>query len=172
MSVKMRGNLVGAYILIAYLMLISLVTDSKVLVLGADFISGGAVIGIAVLMYPLFRDSNEELAKFYLCTKCIEGFLMFTAGVFFAMDRTQYLRDEIYFSVHTYIFIVSAFVFYILLYQSQLIPRFISVWGLLGILTLRLSTILQYMDIDLAVINGLLVLIITNEIFLALWLFV
>jgi len=59
-----------------------------------------------------------------------------------------------------------------LLYKSELVPKFISIWGALGILALFVSTALKLFGVQYAVIDYFLVLIITNEIFLAIWLII
>ena len=53
-SDKKRAVYIGIMILLAYGVLVSGMTQAKVPVLIADMISGLSVIGIAVLMYPLF----------------------------------------------------------------------------------------------------------------------
>ena len=66
--------------------------------------------------------------------------------------------------------VVSAFMFYYLLYKSELVPRFISLWGALGIFFLLISTIFKLLDMPYPMLDYLLILIITNEFFLAIWL--
>ena len=61
-------------------------------------------------------------------------------------------------------FILGALIFYYLLYQSKLIPRFISVWGLIAVAMVPL----QYFNLGLILVLPM----ISNEIFLAIWLIV
>ncbi|MDA3956870.1 DUF4386 domain-containing protein [Oceanispirochaeta sp.] len=171
-SDKTRSILVGIFILAAYGVIASSITESRFLVLFADVISGIAVIGIALLMYPLFRKSSFILSISYLILKVLEGGLMILGGVLFIRSSTQDLRSLIYNDFHIYIFIVSAFLFYFLLYRQKLIPGFICLWGIAGIGALSISTVLKLFDIHITVLDYFLVLIISNEIFLAFWLFV
>jgi hypothetical protein len=78
----------------------------------------------------------------------------------------------IYDGLQLYAFIIGGFFFYYLLYKSEFVPKFISVWGALGIFTLLVSTSLKLASIQYPVIEYFLALIITNELFLAIWLFV
>ena len=168
-SNKTRSILVGIFILVAYGVLASSITQSKIIVMIADVISGFAVIGIAVLMYPIFKMYKYQSFS-YLLLKYVEGTLMIIGGVLFLNASLQHFRDFIYNNIHIYFFIVSAFIFYYLLYKTRAVPRFISIWGATGIFALLVSTLLKLMNITYPVIDYLLILIITNEIFLAVWL--
>jgi hypothetical protein len=169
--VRLRSVLVGAFILIAYGILVSTLTESPTVVMIADLVSGIAVIGIAVLMFPLFREHNQILSYCYLILKWVEGLLMVAAGGLYLSPSSQHFRDSIYNGIHLYVFIISGAVFYILLYRRKLVPGFISIWGLAGIGSLTASTILTLAGRPLAFLDYFLVLIITNEVFLAIWLF-
>ena len=80
------------------------------------------------------------------------------------------IRDAIY-AGHAYIFAVAALLFYYLLYQSNLIPRWISVWGVIAAILLILVNLLEVMGIVSA--SMILYLpIILNEVVLAIWLIV
>jgi hypothetical protein len=169
---KSRAMLVGIFILVAYGVLASAMTQSKIIVMLADVISGLAVIGIAVLMFPLFKNLDKSLSRGYLILKYAEAILMILGGLLFFIDSTQYLRDIIYESFHIYVFIVSGFMFYLLLFKSKLVPRFISIWGAAGLFAILVSTLLNLVNIQYAFLDYFLVLIITNEVFLAIWLMV
>jgi hypothetical protein len=171
-SNKTRAFLVGLLLLIAYGVLVSSITQVKIVVMFADVISGSAVIGIAVLMYPLFQQINKRFSTWYLFLKYAEGISMIIGGLLFLSTSFQYVRDVIYEGFHLYLFIISGFMFYYLLYRSELVPKFISVWGVLGISALLLSSLLQLVNIHFQVLDYLLVLIITNEVFLAIWLMI
>jgi hypothetical protein len=167
---KTRAILVGIFILVAYGVLASSLTQSKIIVMIADIISGLAVIGIAVLMFPLFKQLNKSLSLGYLILKYVEGILMIIAGLLFLSTSSQYMRDIIYNGFHVYIFIISGFMFYYLLCKTELVPKFISIWGALGIFALLVSTLLNLANMNYPMVDYLLVLIITNEVFLAIWL--
>ena len=159
-----KPKIVGALILIAYASIASSITQSKAIVLIADVISGAAVIGIAVLMYPLFKDL---LARPYLLLKSIEGGFMITAGILFLFSTKAH--DAVYF-VHTYVFIVSAFIFYYLLYKEWLVPRFIPVWGMIGVILLLAANAMEILGNTMLLISIVgYAPIILNEVFMATW---
>jgi len=174
---KMDSNrkiaiIVGALILIAYGVLASSITESKIIVMLFEVISGVAVILIAVLMFPLFKPYNEKASFWYIFFRSIEGGLMIIAGILFLSHSNLLLgiRDGIYVG-HGYIFAIAALFFYYLLYQSKLIPRWLSVWGLIAAILLILVNLLEITGL----IPGSMILylpIILNELFLAVWLIV
>ena len=164
--------IVGVLILLAYSLLGSDIPNAKVLGMFLEVISGLAVIAIAILMYPLFRPYNKTVSIWYLVFRGIEGGLMIIAGILFLSHSALLLeiRDGIYVG-HAYIFAVAALIFYFLLYQSNLVPRWISVWGVIAAILLILVNLLEVMGI----VPGSMILylpIILNEIVLAIWLMV
>lgn len=172
LSDKTRAFWAGAFILIAYSMLASVFTQSKLIVMIFDVISGVSVVGIASLLYPYFTSNNQLLSRSYLGLKILEGSLMILGGILFLFVSTAYLRDSLYNGLHLYVFTVSAFILYYLLYQTQIVPRFISIWGLIAIAALFIKTLLGLVGIQLIWIDMLLLLVITNEFVLALWLMI
>ena len=169
-SYRKRAVYVGIMILLAYGVLVGGMTQAKVSVLIADMISGLSVIGIAVLMYPLFKSFDKTISGAYLGLRSIEGLLMIIAGFVFLVSPST--RGMIYDKIQIYPFILGAFAFYYLLFLSKLIPRFISVWGLLGTAVLAISTGLKLFGQSSQILDYFLILIITNEVFLAGWLIV
>lgn len=167
---RKQAILVGVLILTAYSILGSNNSDQKALGMLLEVISGLAVIGIAVIMFPLLKTYGKRISLLYLVLKGVEGALMIIAGVLFVIHSTSLLelRDQIYL-VHGYIFAIPALMFYYLLYQSKLIPRWLSVWGGIASILLILVNILEL----IGVIPGLEILylpIVLNEVVLAIWL--
>ncbi len=76
----------------------------------------------------------------------------------------------IYDDIQIWPFILGAFTFYYLLYQSKLIPQFISIWGFAGTAVLAITTGLKLFGQSFPLLDYFLILIITNEVFLAIWL--
>lgn len=169
---KRNAFLVGLFIITAYGVLISEATDSGFVVMLADVISGLSVIAIALLMFPIFKFEYPKASVGYLVLKLLEGGLMVLGGFLFLSASTESARDWIYDYIHLYAFIVGAFVFYYLLYKTKVVPRFLSVWGFVAITVLLIINLLNAAGVDSSTLEFLLVLIITNELVLALWLMV
>jgi hypothetical protein len=164
--------IVGVLILVAYSLLGSGNPEAKILGMVLEIISGLAVITIAVLMFPLFKPYNKKASFWYIVSRSIEGGLLVVTGILFSSHNTRLL--EIHTGIHTghgYIFAIAALVFYYLLYQSKLIPRWLSLWGVIAAILLILVLLLEVAGI----ISGLMILklpIVLNEVVLAVWLIV
>lgn len=169
LSIRARARLSGVLILTAYLMLAAEATDSGFFTFAVDAISGLSVIGIAVLLFPLLKPANKAISLGYLSARAIEGILMILAGTAFLFGSTD-VRGAIYDSVQVYAFIVGAALLYYLLYKTRLVPHFIAVWGFVAVGFLALVTILGLFDVSNQFLDITLILMITNEIFLAIWL--
>ena len=141
---KDRKNaiIVGVLIIFAYAVLASSVIDSKIVIMISQVLSGLAVIGIAIIMYPLFKSYGKKVSFLYIVGRSIEGGLMIIAGILFLISSTLTLYDLIYL-VHTYIFIISALMFYYLLFKSKLIPKFLSIWGIIASILLLIPNLLE-----------------------------
>ena len=172
-SNRQRAAFVGILILVAYSMLTYTITNNKLLGAITDIISGLAVIGIPLLMFPIFNTiENKRMNYAYLISRFIEGILMITGGIFILNPLLGSYREIIYQNIHIYFFILGAMFFYVLFYRTQVIPKFISVWGILATIILFVVTILKLFGCNLTVLNALLLPMILNELFLAFWLII
>ena len=153
-----------------------------------ELINGIAVIGIAVMLFPILKQYSESLALGYVGFRIIESILCIVAAIiplllitvskeYSGASDTSYiqslgtilktLRSDLAEILIPLFFSLGALLFYYLLYKSKLIPRFISVWGFIG--AIFIFTLI-FLEADL-IINLILVLpIILNEIFLGIWL--
>ena len=118
---------------------------------------GLALAMVPVLLFPIFRKINEALAVGYVVFRgaletvsCIAlvslWLLLIVVGQQYAAGGTsvaQYLRpvaallrdggDAIN-PIGTFVFSLGALMLYTMLYRSQLVPRWISIWGFIAIL--------------------------------------
>ncbi len=168
-----RATFVGILILLAYSMLAYTVTGHKLLGLFTDIVSGIAVITIPVLMFPLFDVRRYRWLNYgYMISRFIEGILMIIGGILILVPSLEDYRDQIYADIHIWFFISGALFFYFLFYFTRTIPAFISVWGIAATLLLLISTILNLFVEETMLLQLLLLPIILNEVFLAIWLMV
>jgi hypothetical protein len=163
-----------------------------------ELINGIAVVGIGVLMFPILKQHNENIALGYLGFRIIESVfccVIVISPLSLITLSQEYLKagavDAAYFQtvgslsiaeragvsslLIPIFFSLGALLFYYLLYQSKLLPRFISVWGFIGavlILTLNLLLILNLLEEGMSTVLIFALPIILNEIFLGIWLIV
>ena len=162
--------IVGVLMLVAYSVIGSGNPEAKILGMLLEVISGLAVIIIAVLMFPILKPYNKKVSFWYIVLRCIEGGLLVVTGILFLSHNTSLL--EIYDGIHAghgYLFAIAALIFNYLLYQSKLIPRWLSVFGVIATTLLILVNLLEVTGI----VSELMILkfpIFLNEIVLAIWL--
>lgn len=151
-SNKQRASLVGVLILAAYSMLTYSITKNITFGVITDIASGLAVIGIPLLMFPIFNaDENKRMNYAYLVSRFIEGILMIIGGIIILNPSLESYREIIYRDIHIYFFISGALFFYILLYRTQVIRRFISVWGIIATIILSIVTIIKLFGVNLSI---------------------
>jgi hypothetical protein len=174
-----------------YLLQIS--ANSTQVILGAllELINGVAYIGIAVLMFPILRQRFESMALGYVAFRIIEFITQLAASIVplllvtlseeFVVAGTQaplavgeLLLATRYWSFEmlSLVFSLSALMFYYMLVQTRLVPRFLSLWGLIGSALVLTNTLFEIFGIDLGVglVTGLPMLL--NELVLGGWLIV
>jgi hypothetical protein len=171
LSERKRARWTGALILAAYSMLTYQITGNVLLGFITDLISGLAVIGIPILLFPLLhKKGNIKMNKAYLGARIIEGILIISGGFFILNPSWVACRETIYNQILIHFFISGALLLYILLYVTRIVPRFISVWGIFATLILLVSTIFRLSGVASPVLDLLLIPMILNELFLAFWL--
>jgi len=164
---------------------------------GAVFyvIAAFASVGIAISMYPVMKGSNAGLAIGSVVFRALEA-AMYMAGVVSllslltlsqqftaagAADRTslQAIGDSLV-SVHdhaallgVFAFCLGAFMYYYLFFQSRLIPRWLSGFGIVAILLMMAACVLSlFSDSPITGYVPLVIPIAVQEMVLAVWLIV
>lgn len=211
---KRTARIVGALILISYAgvfigseitgaiigesdYLLNAYPDRAEVMLGVlvELINDIAVIGIAVMLYPLLRKFSEGVALFYVGLRILEAafFMMSKVGTLSLIDLSEdYLagtadtagleslgvlalaqRDAAS-VIATIAFILGGIVLYYLLLGSELVPRFIAIWGLLAVASLMAANLLGVPDLTQGFEPAMILYlpIVANELFLAGWLLV
>jgi hypothetical protein len=129
------------------------------------FIGGACASGIAISLYPVLKKFNAGLALGAVGFRISEGVLRFVAVCAYLLLITlsqQFVKagapDSSYFQtlgVLVYAgnrwvgnvasllaFSIGALLYYIIFYRTNLVPRWISVWGLVAAILAMLSTVL------------------------------
>src|SRR5664279_1937583 len=146
--------------------------DANTLTLGAllAFVSGVAVVGIAVLMFPLLKRTSEPLALAYVGERVIELVLQvffYLAAPLLMVAIGNGLRDgtvnaataqslgpvlkaahDVGIVVLYLVTSVGGTIFAFLLYRSQLVPRPIAVLGLIGYPVLLVGSVLAMFGVS------------------------
>jgi hypothetical protein len=169
---------------------------STQVILGAllEIVNGVAYVGIAVLVFPILRKRFESMALWYVAFRIVEFVMQIlsdlgalsvvglseeavrartAAASSFQAAGTLLLTGRYWaFQMVTFALVLGALAFYYMLYQSRLIPRFISVWGLIGALAVLATALLDTFGISPGSLEFLGVLMLLNELFLGVWLIV
>jgi len=156
-----------------------------------ELICGISVFAIAVLLFPILKQFNERVAIWYVGQRVTELVCFMVSGIVILTllkISQDILNKSIVESTHLktiantllnvrvniqiislLIYCFGAWSFYGLLYYSKIIPRFISVWGLLGVTLLFIEVLSNTFDIS---VGGILIMIPLglNELFLGFWL--
>ena len=143
---------------------------ANALTIGALFavISGVAVVGIGVLLFPLLKPTSEPLALGYVCERVVElvlqvVFFMVTPLLMITIGKG--LRDgtldaatsqslaqlkslhDVAIVVLYLVTSVGGTILAVLLYRSRLVPRWLAVLGLIGYPILFVGCVLDMFDV-------------------------
>ena len=161
-----------------------------------ELINGVAYLGIAVLVFPVLGQRFPSMALWYVGFRVIE-FVMQTLsdlspltlltlsedflgtggmeGASFQAVGTLLQAQRYWaFQMVSITLALGALSLYTMLYRSKLIPRFISVWGLVGATTVLTTTMLDIFALSVGPALGLVLGLpmLANELFLGVWLIV
>jgi hypothetical protein len=150
-----------------------------------------SVMGIGVLMFPVLKTSDEALALGYAGIRLIETVFIIAASISLlaivtlsqdysagASDATSYQpAGAVLVALHDWSFVIGTLIFLglgglclnYLLYQLRLVPRWLSVWGLIGAALVLLYGLISLFGPDP---GFLAVLIAVQEMVFAVWLIV
>ncbi|GLI04514.1 hypothetical protein YDYSG_05440 [Paenibacillus tyrfis] len=141
--------------------------DQVILGVLLELINCFAVVGIAIVLFPILKQHNEKIALGYIGFRVIEAMLLIvgTIGPLLQIRLSQeYIQAGA--PAHSYFHTIGALaaegsflafqlamivlglyslVFCTLLYRTKLIPRFLTVLGLVGYASLSASAIVELM---------------------------
>jgi hypothetical protein len=152
-----------------------------------------AVVGIIVTLFPILRKHNETLALGFSALRFIEAISTIVGSIILltlltlsqefvkagAPDASYFqtmgdlllaARDWAFLIGSGLVWSLSAVILNYLLYQSKLVPRWLSVWGLFGAILSFATYLLQLFSINLT--DFLFLPIAVQEMVFAVWLIV
>lgn len=174
-----------------YLTTIASQRGSVVIGVSLELLNAVAYVGIAVLMFPILRKRFESMALGYVAFRVIEfvsqiltglsPLLLVTLSEAYASAGT--LTADAYeasgtlllglrtwsFQMVSITLVLGALLFYTMLYRTKLVPRFLSIWGLLGALIVLANAVMDMLGFPP---GNLGVVMLLNELFLGVWLIV
>jgi len=153
---------------------------------------------IAVFLFPVLKKYNEALALAYLVFRILEAVILIGVAEINKLAligiSQEYLASGAEAAnfeaiggavqaanvwgdagglIYNIVFIIGAFILYAVLYRSKLVPRWISVWGLLAAAAILAGTLLSPFFQLPVVMEFILVLpIAVQEMVMAVWLIV
>lgn len=174
--------------------LANLSTNSSPLWTGVslELINGIAVAGIAIMLYPALKRQNESIAIGYISFRLLESIFCILAAVIplflLALSQDyvnggtteasnyqalasllQSIRTQLVALLIPLFFALGALLLYSSMIVSRIVPVFISVWGLIGVV---LILVMNLLELPAGFAIALALPIILNEIFLGGWLIV
>ena len=134
---------------------------------------GISLVAMTVFLYPIFRKDSEELAMgMVLFRGALEGTSYFLSTLGFltlvalgneyvatgadsaalqSMGNVLYQFQDRLAAVGPIVFLIGATCLYLSFYRTRLIPRWLTVWGLIGVVSSMASALLHFFHMD----NGL-----------------
>ena len=194
----MAGSIIGGGILSTiitdpdYINNISSSTNQVWLGVILELVNVVSVLGIAAMFYPAFKKHNEGIAIAYFGNRVIEAIictaatipplLMITLSSEYSIVEFNNVNEmgSIIIALRNYLvdfyvlffFTISAALHYYLFLKSRLIPRWISIWGIISLVGIILANVFNLFSFGIGIGMVLALPIILNEIFLGVWLIV
>ena len=133
--------------------------------------AGLAVVGIGLLMYPILREVNPRLAKWYPILRITECLVSAVCGVYLLAQSHIVPNHLLWVYVPTG---VGGIIFTYLLVVSRLVPRPIALLGFVGYVSLTIGVPLDLLGLlDMSTGAGLLLVVpggLFELVFLPVWL--
>jgi hypothetical protein len=168
--------------------------NSSRLTWGAFFtlMMGISLVAMTVFLYPVFRKDSEELAMgMVLFRGALEGTFYFvtTLGILTlvalgneyvvsgansaalqSMGNVIYQFIDLVGPVGTIVFLIGATCLYVSFYRTRLIPRWLSVWGFIGVVPYMAYALLHFFHMDNGIGFYLQMVLAPQEMVMGVWL--
>ncbi len=155
---------------------------------------GISLVTMTIFLYPLFRKDSEELAGgmllfrgalegtgYMLSTLCILALIALSneyvatgadSAALRSVGNFLYEFDARMSPVLSLMFIIGATFLYVSFYRTRLIPRWLSVWGLIGAVGVIAYILLDFFHMDNGIGFYLQMVIAPQELVMGLWLII
>jgi hypothetical protein len=189
-SIISRKPLVGVNML-------GLVSANSSRLIGGAFLylmMGISLVAMTAFLYPVIRKASKELAMgMVLFRGALEGtcYLVTTLSILTlvvlgneyiatgadstvlqSMGNVLYQFQDRLAPVNSIIFLIGATCIYLTFYRTRLIPRWLSVWGFIAVVTSMASALLHFFHMDTGYEFYLEMVMFPQEIAMAVWLIV
>lgn len=170
--------------------------DSSRLTWGAFFyfMMGISLVAMTVFLYPVIRKASKELAiGMVLFRGALEGIFYFSSALIIltlvavgneytatgadstalqSIGNVLYQFENVKAPVSSIIFLIGATCIYLTFYRTRLIPRWLSIWGFIAVITSMAAALLNFFHMDPGIGFYLEMVMAPQEIVMALWLIV
>jgi hypothetical protein len=153
---------------------------------------GVSLAAMTVFLYPLFRKDSEELAMgMILFRGALEGtwYFVVTLGILTlvalgneyvaagadsaalrSMGTVLYQFQDLLAPAGTIVFLIGATCLYVSFFRTRLIPRWLSVWGLIGVVPYLAYALLHFFNLDTGYGFYLQLVLAPQELVMGFWL--
>jgi len=177
--------------------ILGLVTANASRLTGGAFfylMMGISLVAMTVFLYPIFRKDSKELAMgMVLFRGALEGtgYFVSTLGILTlvalgneyiatgadsaalqSMGNVLYQFQDRLAPVNSIIFLIGTTCLYLSFYRTRLIPRWLSVWGLIGVVPYMAYALLHFFHMDTGYGFYLQMVLAPQEMVMAVWLIV
>jgi len=154
---------------------------------------GISLMSMTLFLYPVFKKDNEELALgmiifrgvmegvWYLLTALViiglfvlgkEYVVAVDSSVLESFGNILYNFQDLLGPIGTIFFLIGATCLYVSFYRTQLLPRWLTIWGFIGIVPYFAYAILHLFRLDNGIGFYLQMILAPQEIVMALWLMI
>ena len=177
--------------------MLSLVVANSSRLTGGAFLTlmmGISLVAMTVFLYPVIRKASKELAMgMVLFRGALEGtaYIASTLSILTlvavgneyiatgansaalqSMGKVMYQFQDRLAPVNSIIFLIGTTCLYLSLYRTRLIPRWLSVWGLIGVVPYMAYALLHFFHMDTGYGFYLQMVLAPQEMVMAVWLIV
>jgi hypothetical protein len=191
---ELLTSLISGKPLVGVDMLSLVAANSSRLTWGAflTFMMGISLVAMTVFLYPVIRKASKELAMgmvlfrgalegIFYCLSTLTFLTLVALGnqyiatgtdsvVLQSIGNVLYQFENLKAPVSSIIFLIGATCIYLTFYRTRLIPRWLSVWGFIGVVTSLASALLNFFHMDTGYGFYLEMVLAPQEIIMAVWL--